>query len=402
MYKGPWKVLATRRSQDPNAPKRPMSAFLSFSNSKRAEVKEKHPNIGNAEISRILAQMWKDASEEERKDHVDKEFKLRQEYKLAIAKWRTNSANEMQAARKEREDQAMKAVLEGKPVVNGFLAAAPVAGYNQDPPLRAGWPSNGMGADRGSSYHHQPGEEGSEPRRTPEHYYAHYPPAQPLGGHHQEQEDPYNMTTSACDNFSYLPLLPSPSTSSGMQPPPPYYPVAPYHQHHTPYPYYPPKGHHFAPPPTTGSADAHHFSAEQQHKSNASSSSAAENIQGEGGTPLAGSLEAVQELDHGNVDVPVGEGTYDDPLPASSYAAAGMGYSSHHHLHGGYSNRYYHQEQHYQQPAPPSYAHYPPPVSSASLHDPRSLNEHHYSPHWGGSNGATYDQVHYPPPPYYA
>lgn len=117
MYTGPWKVPAKKRSQkDPNAPKRPMSAFLSFSNSKRSYVKEKYPNVGNAEISRILAQMWKDATPEERKDHVDKEFKLRQEYKTAIAEWRRNSEMEIQTARKEREDQAMKAVLEGKPL----------------------------------------------------------------------------------------------------------------------------------------------------------------------------------------------------------------------------------------------------------------------------------------------
>ena len=116
MYTGPWKIPAKKRSQkDPNAPKRPMSAFLSFSNSKRSHVKNKHPTMGNAEVSRILAQMWKDAPDEERKEHIDKEFKLRQEYKVAIAKWRKSAETEMQAARKEREDQAMKAVLEGKP-----------------------------------------------------------------------------------------------------------------------------------------------------------------------------------------------------------------------------------------------------------------------------------------------
>eukprot|EP00934_Nitzschia_sp_Nitz4_P006598 Nitzschia sp. Nitz4//scaffold191_size41780//39658//41064//NITZ4_007478-RA/size41780-augustus-gene-0.65-mRNA-1//1//CDS//3329540214//6588//frame0 len=117
MYTGPWKVPAKRRSQkDPNAPKRPMSAFLSFSNAKRTEVKDSNPDMGNAEVSRILAQMWKDATEDEKKEHIDKEFKLRQEYKVAIAEWRKTSEDEIQAARKEREDQAMKAVLEGRPV----------------------------------------------------------------------------------------------------------------------------------------------------------------------------------------------------------------------------------------------------------------------------------------------
>ncbi|OEU15810.1 HMG-box, partial [Fragilariopsis cylindrus CCMP1102] len=81
MYTGPWKVPATKRiNKDPKAPKRPMSAFLSFSNSKRQYVKNKHKDVKNAEVSRILAQMWKDADAEEKKMFVDGEFRLRQEY----------------------------------------------------------------------------------------------------------------------------------------------------------------------------------------------------------------------------------------------------------------------------------------------------------------------------------
>jgi hypothetical protein len=119
MYSGPWKVPATKRPQkDPNAPKRPMSAFLSFSNSKRGKVKKDHSAIGNAEVSRILSQMWKDAPEEDRTFHIDQEFKLRQTYKVAIAEWRKHSESEMDATRKAREEEAMKAVLEGKEGIN--------------------------------------------------------------------------------------------------------------------------------------------------------------------------------------------------------------------------------------------------------------------------------------------
>lgn len=111
-YSGPWKVLATKRTQkDPNAPKRPMSAFLAFSNLKRAEVKENNPGLGNSERSRVLAKMWKEAPEDERKKYIDNEYKLRQTYKTAIAEWRRNSEGVMQAARKEREDEALRTVL---------------------------------------------------------------------------------------------------------------------------------------------------------------------------------------------------------------------------------------------------------------------------------------------------
>jgi len=115
MYTGPWKVPATKRvSKDPKAPKRPMSAFLSFSNSQRAQVKNKHKDAKNAEVSRILAQMWKDADPEGKKVFIDEEFALRQQYKIAMTEWKRKSEQEMKAKREERENEAMKAVREGK------------------------------------------------------------------------------------------------------------------------------------------------------------------------------------------------------------------------------------------------------------------------------------------------
>lgn len=120
MYTGPWKVPATKRiSKDPKAPKRPMSAFLSFSNSKRSEVKSKYKDAKNAEISRILAQMWKGADAEEKKSFIDEEFALRQKYKKAMTEWKRQSEEEIKSKREERENEALKAVREGKlPVRN--------------------------------------------------------------------------------------------------------------------------------------------------------------------------------------------------------------------------------------------------------------------------------------------
>mmetsp|Transcript_11100 Transcript_11100/g.32120 ORF Transcript_11100/g.32120 Transcript_11100/m.32120 type:complete len:413 (-) Transcript_11100:360-1598(-) len=120
MYTGPWKVPATKRvSKDPKAPKRPMSAFLSFSNSKRSEVKGRHKDAKNAEVSRILAQMWRDADAEEKKAFIDEEYTLRQQYKVAMTEWKRQCEEEIKTKREERENEAMKAVREGKlPVRN--------------------------------------------------------------------------------------------------------------------------------------------------------------------------------------------------------------------------------------------------------------------------------------------
>ena len=105
LYTGPWKVPAKKRSQkDPNAPKRPMSAFLAYSHVKRAEVKKKNQNMNNVESSCVLAQMWQGTPEEEEKDRIEKEYNLRQKYLSEIAVWRENTEKELTDQRKHRED----------------------------------------------------------------------------------------------------------------------------------------------------------------------------------------------------------------------------------------------------------------------------------------------------------
>ncbi|EEC51899.1 predicted protein, partial [Phaeodactylum tricornutum CCAP 1055/1] len=79
-YTGPWQVPWKRAKKDPSAPKRPMSAFLYFSLGRRSDLKKKHPEIKNTEVSRLLGEMWRSASEEQRKPHVDKEKAEREKY----------------------------------------------------------------------------------------------------------------------------------------------------------------------------------------------------------------------------------------------------------------------------------------------------------------------------------
>lgn len=108
LYDGPWKVPAQKASKDPNAPKRPMSAFLSYSNSKRSNVKRENPGLMNAEVSRVLAAMWKQCTDDEKKSYIDEEFSLRQKYKIAIAEWRANELKEKEVQRKMREEMAVR------------------------------------------------------------------------------------------------------------------------------------------------------------------------------------------------------------------------------------------------------------------------------------------------------
>jgi HMG (high mobility group) box len=55
-----------------------MSAFLAFSHAKRAEVKKKNPGLSNTQLSRRLAQLWKEGNEEGKREYIDHEYTLRQ------------------------------------------------------------------------------------------------------------------------------------------------------------------------------------------------------------------------------------------------------------------------------------------------------------------------------------
>jgi HMG (high mobility group) box len=87
-YTGPWQVPWKRLKKDPSAPKRPMSAFLYFSQGKRAQIKKEKPDIKNTEVSRLLGEMWRNLTDEERMPHVERERREREIYKVAIAEWR--------------------------------------------------------------------------------------------------------------------------------------------------------------------------------------------------------------------------------------------------------------------------------------------------------------------------
>ena len=232
MYTGPWKVPAKKRSQkDPNAPKRPMSAFLSFSNSKRAQVKEEHPNIGNAEVSRILAQMWKDAPDDERKVHIDKEYRLRQQYKTAIAAWRKNCEDEMEAARKVREDEALRTVLATASKTTDDqteldYAAQHIEEYAGSHQHQYQHPSQGGPPMQMMNNHGQPNAGQQHPYGGMQQQHHHQAYAQPAYPHHYGYSGGYEEQPAQTESGAY----PSAGGQYNDKAPPP--PVDGYGQHY--------------------------------------------------------------------------------------------------------------------------------------------------------------------------
>lgn len=87
-FNGAWKVPNKRTKKDKTAPKRPMSAFLFYSQDKREGIKATNPGIKNTEISRILGDKWRNAPISERTPYLNREKRERSIYMRNMEKWR--------------------------------------------------------------------------------------------------------------------------------------------------------------------------------------------------------------------------------------------------------------------------------------------------------------------------
>lgn len=194
-YTGPWQIPYKRAKKDPNAPKRPMSAFLYYSQAKRTSIKEQYKGVKNTEISRILGQMWKSCSQEERTPFIDREKAERDKYKVKIAKWRQEDAKRKVEKRELEAEQNRQAASKRQSTFEN-LHPYPIdrhqvsdTSHFPPPPLD----ESQYNYYRGSGYHNPP----------PQHNY--YPPPpnysdgnyQPHGGYREQvylgQEQKYDQ-----------------------------------------------------------------------------------------------------------------------------------------------------------------------------------------------------------------
>lgn len=106
-YTGPWQVPFKRAKKNPEAPKRPMSAFLYYSQEKRSHVKQNNPGMKNTEVSRILGKMWQDATDEERAPHIEREKVEREKYKASMANWRKKEEGRKAETEKLRKETSI-------------------------------------------------------------------------------------------------------------------------------------------------------------------------------------------------------------------------------------------------------------------------------------------------------
>merc|ERR1712024_303195 len=74
-----------RKKKDPNAPKRPMSAYFLFMNENRPTVRRDNPDASIGEVAKILGKMWGEIEPEEK-------AKFDKEAAVAKKKWEAEKA----------------------------------------------------------------------------------------------------------------------------------------------------------------------------------------------------------------------------------------------------------------------------------------------------------------------
>lgn len=194
----------------------------------------------NTEISRVLGDMWKKASDEEKGPHIEREAVEREKYKIAIAKWKEDEA----VRRKEEADEQKAKVLERALTEDKGPSFHKTAQHRNSPiPIQGTSPL--------PIHQSRPNSPGPVPNYYPHGSYGY--PVPNYGGPPPLHPHPHPPPPPSTHHTGYNPYGSYPSQHSPQSQP--YYhnyasmPPPEYQQRH--YPEYPP------PIQTTGSLDDH-------------------------------------------------------------------------------------------------------------------------------------------------
>ncbi|KAK9669639.1 hypothetical protein RND81_13G145600 [Saponaria officinalis] len=88
------KKKKPKRKKDPNAPKKPNTAFILFSNAERENIKKEKPGIIFTEVGKLLGEKWRNLSAEEKQPYEEKAEADKQRYKDEVSDYKIQqSAN---------------------------------------------------------------------------------------------------------------------------------------------------------------------------------------------------------------------------------------------------------------------------------------------------------------------
>uniref|UniRef100_A0A3P9IM38 High mobility group box 2a n=1 Tax=Oryzias latipes TaxID=8090 RepID=A0A3P9IM38_ORYLA len=82
-----------KKKKDPNAPKRPPSAFFVFCSDHRPKIKEDNPGISIGDIAKKLGELWATQSAKDKAPYEAKAAKLKEKYEKDVAAYRAKGGS---------------------------------------------------------------------------------------------------------------------------------------------------------------------------------------------------------------------------------------------------------------------------------------------------------------------
>ncbi|XP_070783178.1 high mobility group protein B2-like [Enoplosus armatus] len=87
-YIPPKGTVKGKKKKDPNAPKRPPSAFFVFCSDHRPRIKEENPGISIGDIAKKLGELWATQTSKDKSPYEAKAGKLKEKYEKDVAAYR--------------------------------------------------------------------------------------------------------------------------------------------------------------------------------------------------------------------------------------------------------------------------------------------------------------------------
>jgi hypothetical protein len=113
------KKFKKKAPKDLNAPKRPLSGYILFSNAKRLSVSKNFPTLSFTELGSKLASMWRDLGESQKAVWTGKSAKAKEKYQVQLARYHeTDKYKEFceQKANFQKSKERAKFAVQGKSV----------------------------------------------------------------------------------------------------------------------------------------------------------------------------------------------------------------------------------------------------------------------------------------------
>lgn len=82
-----------KKKKDPNAPKRPPSAFFVFCSEHRPKIKEDHPGISIGDVAKKLGELWSTQTPKDKAPFEAKAAKLKEKYEKDVAAYKSKSGS---------------------------------------------------------------------------------------------------------------------------------------------------------------------------------------------------------------------------------------------------------------------------------------------------------------------